>query len=90
MKSTRLARTQNYDLNKIFKEKKEGNVSPKDLNLQLHQEKVTSYVTQRYNCLYLSIQNLNGYLKGLEKLNKAKQSSLIIYITVEPNPRTKG
>ena len=46
MKSTRLARTQNYDMSKIFKEKKEGNVSPKDLNLQLHQEKVTSYVTQ--------------------------------------------
>lgn len=29
-------------------------------------------------------------LKGLEKLNKAQQSSLIIYITVEPNPRQKG
>ena len=45
MKSTRLARTQNYDMSKIFKEKKEGNVSPEDF-LQLHQEKVTSYVTQ--------------------------------------------
>ena len=29
-------------------------------------------------------------LEGLEKLNKAEQSNLIIYITVEPNLRTKG
>ena len=45
IKSMGLARTQNYDLSKLFKEKKEGKVSPEDF-LQLHQEKVTSYVTQ--------------------------------------------
>ena len=44
MKSTGLARTQNYDLSKLFKEKKEGKVSPEDF-IHIHQDKVTSYVT---------------------------------------------
>lgn len=60
MKSTGLARTQNYDLNKLFKEKKRRKGVFRRLSSTPSREgDIVCHST--YNCLYLSIQNPNGY-----------------------------